>query len=265
MKRPMLSLVVLSLLLLLPGVVSAQSSITGVVRDTSGAVLPGVTVEASSPALIEGVRTVVTDGNGQYRIVDLGPGLYGVRFTLPGFAVVQREGIELTGSFVATVSADLRVGSLDETITVTGESPVVDVQSSTRQQVLNREVLQLIPTGRSEYDAASLIPGAVNSGGHDVGGAGGRPANPSIRMHEGRSTEARHTIAGAEISMLNGSGAAFGILLNQAATEEVVVDIAAGDTESMVGGVRLHRIPREGGNRFNGTFFATGANSAMQG
>ena len=260
-----LAFVVLTWLAVVPAAAYAQASITGVVRDTSGAVLPGVTVEASSPALIEGVRTVVTDGNGQYRIVDLGPGLYGVRFTLPGFAVVQRDGIELTGSFVATVSADLRVGSLDETITVTGESPVVDVQSSTRQQVLNREVLQLIPTGRSEYDAASLIPGAVNSGGHDVGGAGGRPANPSIRMHEGRSTEARHTIAGAEISMLNGSGAAFGILLNQAATEEVVVDIAAGDTESMVGGVRLHRIPREGGNRFNGTFFATGANSAMQG
>ena len=102
--------------------------------------LPGVTVEASSPALIEGVRTVVTDGSGQYRIVELGPGVYGVTFTLPGFAVVRREGIELTGSFVATVNADLRVGSLDETVTVTGETPVVDVQSATRQQVLNREV-----------------------------------------------------------------------------------------------------------------------------
>jgi hypothetical protein len=258
-------LLVLTWLAVVPAAAYAQASMTGVVRDTSGAVLPGVTVEASSPALIEGFRSVVTDGNGQYRIVELGPGLYSVKFTLPGFAVVQRERIELTGSFVATVNADLRVGSLDETITVTGETPVVDVQSATRQQVLNREVLQLIPTGRSEYDAASLIPGAVNSGGHDVGGAGGRTNTPSIRAHEGRSTEARHTLGGAEISMINGSGSAYGILMNPVATEEVVLDIAAGDTESMVGGVRLNRIPREGGNRFNGTFFATGANRAMQG
>ena len=100
-------------------------------------------------------------------------------FTLPGFAVVQREGIELTGSFVATVNAELRVGSLDETITVTGETPVVDVQSATRQQVMNRGgASQLIPTGRSEYDVAALIPGAVNTGGHDMGGAGGDRESP---------------------------------------------------------------------------------------
>ena len=163
------------------------------------------------------------------------------------------------------MNADLRVGSLEETVTVTGESPVVDVQSATRQQVMNREVIDLIPTGRSEYDLAALIPGAVNAGGTDIGGAGGRTGVPSLRVHEGRSTESRHTITGAEVSLINDSGAAFGIMLNAAATEEVVVDVAAGDAESMVGGVRLHRIPREGGNSLNGTFFATGAKSAMQG
>ena len=112
------------------------------------------------------------------RIVDLRPGVYKVTFTLPGFAVVQREGLQLTGSFVATVNAELRVGSLEETVTVTGETPVVDVQSATRQQVLNREVMDAIPTGRSEYDLAALIPGAVNTGGHDVGGAGGGRETP---------------------------------------------------------------------------------------
>ena len=260
-----LASVVLTGLAVVPAAAYAQASITGVVRDTSGGVLPGVTVEASSPALIEGARAVVTDGSGQYRIVDLRPGVYEVTFTLPGFAVVRREGLQLTGSFVATVNADLRVGSLEETITVTGETPVVDVQSATRQQVMNREVMDAIPTGRTEYDLAALIPGAVNAGGTDIGGAGGRTGVPSLRVHEGRSTESRHTVSGAEVTLINDSGAAFGILLNAAATEEVVVDVAAGDAESVVGGVRLHRIPREGGNTFNGTFFATGATSAMQG
>src|SRR3989441_11565738 len=120
---------VLLILLLLPAAAHAQGAITGVVKDTSGAVLPGVTVEAASPVLIEKVRSVVSDDTGQYRIVNLRPGTYSVTFTLPGFSTIKRDGIELTGSFVATVNADLKVGALEETITVTGETPVVDVQS----------------------------------------------------------------------------------------------------------------------------------------
>src|SRR5436190_24078139 len=118
---------ILVCLTLAPAAASAQGSITGVVRDTSGAVLPGVTVDASSSALIEKVRAAVTDGTGQYRIVDLRPGAYTVTFALPGFSTVKREGLELTGSFTATVNAEMRVGTLEETITVTGETPVVDV------------------------------------------------------------------------------------------------------------------------------------------
>src|SRR3970282_551344 len=95
---------------MVPIVAYAQASVTGVVRDPSGAVLPGVTVEASSPALIENVRSVVSDGSGQYRLIDLRPGTYSVTFTLSGFSTVRREGIELTGTFVATVDVDLRVG-----------------------------------------------------------------------------------------------------------------------------------------------------------
>ena len=123
-----------SSLLLLPATALAQSSITGVVRDTSGAVLPGVTVEATSPALIEGARTAVTDGQGVFRIVDLRPGPYVVTFTLAGFRTLRREGIVLPAEFTATVNADLAVGALEETITVSGEAPVVDIRS-TRAQV----------------------------------------------------------------------------------------------------------------------------------
>ena len=135
--------------LLLPAGVWAQSSITGVVRDESGAVLPGVTVEAASPALIEKVRAAVTDGQGLYRIVDLRPGVYTVTFTLPGFRALKREGLELPSEFTATVNGELSVGTLEETITVSGEAPTVDIRSSRAQVQFAQETLQSIPgTGR---------------------------------------------------------------------------------------------------------------------
>src|SRR4029079_11359122 len=158
---------VLTLLVLLPSAASAQfaGAITGVAKDASGGVLPGVTVEAASPALIEKVRSVVTDDSGQYRIVDLRPGTYSVTFTLAGFSVVKREGIELTGSFNATINADLKVGGLEETITVTGESPIVDTQSIRRQTTLDHEILRTAPTARSWAATAVLIPGIVTQAG----------------------------------------------------------------------------------------------------
>src|SRR5437870_8443383 len=122
-ERYLASVLAVMCLLLLPAPAMAQlgsSGIAGVVRDATGAVLPGVTVEAASPALIEKVRTVVTDGEGQYKIVDLRPGTYTVTFTLPGFSTVKREGIELTTGFTATVNGELKVGAVAETLTVTG-------------------------------------------------------------------------------------------------------------------------------------------------
>ena len=151
-------------LALVPSTVLAQASITGVVKDISGAVLPGVTVEVSSAALIEQVRSALTDATGQYRIVDLRPGIYTVTFTLTGFSSLKREGLELTGSFTATVNADLRVGGLAETITVTGETPIVDVQSATKQRVLNAEIIEAIPTGRSQYQPRRADPGRIGVG-----------------------------------------------------------------------------------------------------
>src|SRR5688572_14746403 len=126
-------LVLVGLIVLTPSVALAQATITGIVKDTSGAVLPGVIVEASSPALIEKVRTATTDADGQYRIIDLRGGTYSLSFSLPGFSTVRRADIELVGTFVATINAELRVGTIQETVVVTGESPIVDVQSVSRQ------------------------------------------------------------------------------------------------------------------------------------
>src|SRR5947209_4804091 len=147
--------------LLAPASASAQerASIVGQVVDSSGGVLPGVTVDASSPALIEQTRSGVTDGSGRYAIIDLRPGTYSVTFTLPGFRVVKREGIILEGSFAAQVNGTLQVGAVEETVTVTGASPVVDVQSTQNQAVLNRAILDVLPAARSMQGGAGLVTG----------------------------------------------------------------------------------------------------------
>src|SRR5437867_1893077 len=155
---------------LAPTWVFAQASITGLVKDSSGALLPGVTVEASSPALIEKVRTTVTDGSGQYHIEDLRPGTYSVTFSLSGFSAIKREGVELSGSFTAIVNIDMKVGNVSETITVTGETPIVDVVSAKRQAVVSNDTLSAIPTARLYHSIATLIPGVSVSGTQDVGG-----------------------------------------------------------------------------------------------
>ncbi len=154
------ALVAAGLFALLPGTAHAQSSFTGVVKDTSGAVLPGVTVEVASPVLIEKTRSVITDASGGYRLVDLRAGTYTITFALGGFLLAEtREGVELPANFVMTVNSELKVGALEETLTVTGASPTVDVQTSTKSQVLNREALDSIPTGRTIQGMGQLITG----------------------------------------------------------------------------------------------------------
>ena len=187
---------VVVLLVLVPSAAFAQASITGIVRDSSGAVLPGVTVEASSPVLIEKVRSAVADGAGQYRIVNLRAGTYTVTFTLPGFGSVKRDGIELTGAFVATVNADLTVGTLEETVTVTGETPIVDVQSVRLQTVMNNDMISALPSSRAYNNLMTLMPNVVTASGSEqtvpgmvvFGGAGGRSqrGTPPARRPERR-------------------------------------------------------------------------------
>jgi hypothetical protein len=248
---------------LLPSVVSAQGSITGVVRDSSGAVLPGVTVEATSPALIEKTRSAVTDSSGQYRIEDLRPGLYVVTFTLSGFSTVRREGIELTGTLAALVNADLRVGALEETITVTGETPIVDVVNSRQQSVLNNEVISAIPTARLYHSLVTLVPGVSLSGSQDVGGLAG-PLTVTFAMRGGPGNEGRLTVDGLSLgASLNGTGVSYTVA-DVGNAQEVVFSTAGSLGEAENAGPAMNLVPRQGGNRVSGSAFANWANGAMQ-
>ena len=176
----------------LPAAAQAQSAIAGVVKDTSGAILPGVTVEASSDVLIEKTRSVITDGEGAYRIVDLRPGTYSVTFTLPGFQTFKRDALDLPANFTATINADMKVGALEESVTVSGASPVVDTSSNVKSQVLNREVLDAVPTGRSVPTLGAMLTGA-RLALPDVGGTL-RHAEP--RPHRARFGRPRHHLHG---------------------------------------------------------------------
>jgi Carboxypeptidase regulatory-like domain len=264
------SAALLALCILGPSLAYAQASIAGSVRDSSGAVLPGVTVEASSPALLEKVRSVVTDGSGQYRIENLRPGTYAVAFMLTGFNTVKREGVELLGSATATVNADMRVGALEETITVTGEASVVDVQNTTRQRVLDHDVLDVIPSGRSERNIANLIPGLSMNGGvagqgaQDVGGAL-NDTQGSMIVHGSKSGDHRITQNGVSLATANGAAGNSSQSANLAAYAEVTVDTAAVSAELAQGGPRVNFIPRDGGNTFKGVTFMNVATKGMQG
>ena len=258
-SRPLLFVLIT---LLLPSAAYAQATITGVVRDTSGAVLPGATVEAASPVLIEKVRSVISDANGQYRIVDLRTGTYSVTFTLPGFATVRREGIELSGTFVATVNADLRVGELQETVTVTGESPIVDVQSTKQQQILDRDALGAIPSSRNINGIQALIPGANMAG--DDGGINGSMQGGTTYVHGGRPNDSRIYADGINMGWA-GTGGGGGQMPQVASAQEVVMTISGGLGEAETSGLIFNAIPREGSNRFSGQFNYSGSNDSLQG
>jgi len=258
-----LLVIALACLAIVPAVAYAQASLTGVVRDTSGAVLPGVTVEAESPALIEKVRSGVSDGSGRYRIENLRPGLYTVRFELPGFSTVKRDGVELTGTSSSTVNVELRVGSLEETITVTGETPVVDVQSTARQTVLDREVIDSMPSSRVANVMVRSLP-SVSTNTQDMGGIEGDGVARGSITSRGNS-DAKATSGGVNLAGSSGMSGATSTVSNIAAYQEITV--SAGDTsaENVEGGVVINLIPKDGGNTFSGSFFANYANASMQG
>jgi hypothetical protein len=244
-------------LVLLPTLGFAQATITGVVKDASGAVLPGVTVETSSAVLIEKTRTAVTDGTGLYRIEGLRPGTYDVVFTLPGFQTLKREGIELSGTFVATINADLKVGNLDETITVTGETPIVDVQSVRRQTTLTNDLLTTVPSARSWAAIAVLFQGITIQAGTSAdiqvtpqmtvfGGAGGR-TNEGRMLVDGLGTGAA----------LNGGGVST-YVADISNAQEVVTTNSGGLGEAEVGGPSMNIVPRSGGNTVKGQIYLSG-------
>jgi len=250
-------------ILCVPSVLFAQASIVGLVKDTSGAVLPGVTVEASSPALIEKARSSVTDGSGQYRIEDLRPGNYVITFSLSGFSTVRREGIELTGSFAATVNVELKVGAVTETITVSGESPVVDVVNAKQQHTVTNEIISAIPTARLYHSLVTLVPGVTLSGSQDVGGLAG-PVTVTFTMRGGPGNEGRLTTDGLSLgASLNGTGVSYTVA-DVPNAQEVVFTTAGGLGESEVGGPAMNLVPRQGGNRFSASFFGNWANDSLQ-
>ena len=241
-----------ALVVALPGGAAAQSVIAGVVKDTSGAVLPGVTVEASSPALIEAVRTVTTDEAGQFRIVDLRPGTYAVVFTLTGFSTVRREGIELTTNFTASINAEMRVGSLAESITVTGETPIVDVQSATQTQVLTRELLNAIPTGRSIWALGSMMTG-ISLSEPDVGGSRGMQ-QVYMAVHGSDRRDNAIQIDGMAVNGIEGDGAIQNYF-NDGMFQEMSYQTSGLTAEVQSSGVRLNMIPKDGSNTFKGSTF----------
>ena len=256
---------VFALLLLVPAGAYAQA-IGGTVTDSTGAVLPGVTVEARSPALIEQVRTAVTDGSGQYLIVALETGEYAVTFTLPGFSTVVRDAVELSAGFTANVDIELPVGALEETVIVTQASPEIDVQSVERRETMDRDVYEVLPTARS-YDAMALLVPALNIQGGpttsvsaDTGGITGGGTN-RLSIHGSRDADSVVEIDGMDTNQVAYEGAPAGSPFDTAIAE-FVYDYSGSSAEVETGGVRLNLIPKEGSNAFSGGFFADLAHSS---
>src|SRR6188768_2471927 len=243
----------LLLLAMVPAVALAQASITGVVRDTSGAVLPGVTVEATSPVIIEKVRSATTDGTGRFIIPDLRPGTYRVTFSLPGFRTVVRDELELQGTTVVTANADMAVGAVEETITVSGATPTVDLQSTTRQVSITQEIVSQIPSSRNPFALGVLIPGVQQSfGSRDVGGAVVAEV-AALAANGGRTGDQRMMVNGVALSSGIAGGWGGGAVPNASGTQEFAIDVSGVDAQAATGGVRVNFIPRDGGNRFSGT------------
>ena len=245
------------LVLCVPAAALAQGSIAGVVKDTTGAIMPGVTVEASSAALIEKSRSVVTDGSGQYRVVDLPPGEYSVVFTLSGFKSVRRPGVVLAGNFAAQVNVELEVGSVEESITVAAESPTVDVINNASQFVANREVLDSIPTPiRNTPARALLIPGTTVT-----------PfvlGQYNLTSHGSATSDFTMAIDGLRVNNLCGSGQFSGFYMNDAAIQELTYITGAESAEVQSSGIRVNQVPKDGGNRFAGSMLFQAQGSGLQ-
>jgi len=263
MPRCVKAIVVLLSLLLIPAAALAQAtaSIVGTAKDASGAVLPGVVVEVSSPVLIEKTRSVVTSGTGQYAVESLRPGTYTVTFTLTGFSTVKREGVELSGSFVATVNAEMKVGGLAETITVTSEAPVVDVTSTRNQTTISGQTVSDIPSSRNYSAFTHLIP-AINVQQNDFEGA--NPALYSVfQIHGGRRNEGQ-----VLVDCMNGGYQGMGVsgyVPEVGNSQEVVFNLSGGLGEATTGGPQMNIVGKQGGNRFAGGFFISGTGSSLQG
>jgi len=262
MNRPRLPLFhVLALLAVSSGVASAQSAFTGVVKDATGGLLPGVTVEASSPALIEKTKAAVTDEKGQYRIVELRPGVYALTFTLPGFGTVRREGLELIASFTATIDVTLSPGEVQETITVAGSTPLIDTTNALQQTVLTRSNLDNIPNSRNIFHQSTLIPG-VQSDRYDVGGTEGLQ-EATVRVHGSQQSDQNYKVDGMSLNSPFGDGRTTGIYFNDGNFQEVSFQTSALPAEMAQGGISFNMVMRDGGNDYRGFGYFGGSTAEM--
>ncbi|HEX4346041.1 MAG TPA: carboxypeptidase regulatory-like domain-containing protein, partial [Vicinamibacterales bacterium] len=248
------------------GTAWAQAAIAGVVRDSSGAVIPGVTVEASSPALIEKVRSVVSDGQGQYKIIDLRPGVYEVTFSLAGFTTVKRPGVELTNDFTAQINGDLKPSAVSETITVSGQSPLVDTQTVTQRKSLTSDLIDALPTGRSFQNLSVLVPGVQTGlGSQDVGGTQG-DRYQTLSVHGSRADQMPLIMNGMPYNNMNNTGGGYNttLVVNTGTVQEMTVTTSGLTAEARSSGVLTNVVPKEGGNTYRGEFFGNFANGSMQ-
>ena len=244
-----------------PASAFAQSAITGLVKDATGAVLPGVTVEATSEALIERTRTAVTDTQGRFTIVDLRPGTYKVVFTIQGFATFVASAVELPSDFTATVNADMRLGAVEESVTVAGQSPVVDVQNAQRTTILSRDLLDAVPVARM-YQAEGALAVGTKVSDQNVGGA--RAAvNPRLTAHMSVTKDTTIDVDGMKMNTLVGGGDSHPDH-NDAMSQEITVQTAALGAEVSAGGPHLNLIPREGGNALSGATYVGYTNGSFQ-
>jgi Carboxypeptidase regulatory-like domain len=252
-------------LLAVPVASHAQTlgTIAGVVKDASGAVLPGTTVEVASPALIEKVRTAATDGAGQYAIIDLPPGTYSVTFTLPGFSSVKRDGVGVLANFTASVNAELKVGAVTETITVTGASPLVDVQGTITNRAVTPDLIKAIPNGGTMYQLAAMMPGVFISGGQDVGGSSGSPVGAQLSAHGGTGNDEVQLVDGVRVGNMMG-GSRTQQTLSPLLYDEVDVQLSGQGGDAVSIGVTSNSIPRSGGNIFAGTILTNGSGPGLQ-
>jgi hypothetical protein len=257
------SLAVLAALLSAPAAWAQATGIAGVVKDASGAVLPGVTVEAASDALIERTRSATTDGQGVYKILDLRPGIYTVTFSLPGFSTIKREGIDLPAEFTATVNADMKVGALEETVVVSADSPIVDVQNVVRRQVISQDVIATMPTSKN-WSTIGIMSVGVYSNQNDVGGSAGEHQN-QLKAHGGSFNDRLVQLDGLMNANMACNYSCTGLSTNDASTQELSYEFGAISAEVAGGGVRVNIIPKEGGNRFSGSAFGNFATSGLQG
>ncbi len=240
-----------------------SGSITGSVSDASGAVLPGVNVTLTSDRLIGGAQTMVSDTSGAYRFDRLAPGAYNVKFELQGFKTVDRPDVRISAGFVASINAKLEVGALTETITVTGESPTVDVRSNLQQTVMNQEILEGVPTGRDPWSLAKIIPG-VQVSTYDVGGTQSMQQS-SMSSHGSNTADVSYNIDGATVNWPGGNGGATMLYYDQGMFEEVNYMTSAIPAEVLAGGVSINMVTKIGANKWSGNARYNFANDSLQG